>query len=51
MDEPLFRSVDIPVGRLAVVQDPFGNRLVLVDLSAGRYRTDATGGVTGVDPG
>ena len=28
---------DIPVGRVAVVEDPFGNRLVLVDLSAGRY--------------
>lgn len=41
---------DIPVGRVAVVQDPFGNRLVLVDLSAGRYRTGPTGSVTGVDP-
>jgi predicted enzyme related to lactoylglutathione lyase len=29
---------DIPVGRVAVVQDPFGNRLVLVDLSKGSYR-------------
>jgi predicted enzyme related to lactoylglutathione lyase len=28
---------DIPVGRAAVVQDPFGNRLVVVDLSRGRY--------------
>ena len=28
---------DIPVGRLAVVADPFGNRLVLVDLTKGRY--------------
>jgi catechol 2,3-dioxygenase-like lactoylglutathione lyase family enzyme len=39
---------DIPVGRLAVVADPFGNALVLLDLSAGRYTTDATGRVTGV---
>ncbi|MGS0686433.1 VOC family protein [Nakamurella sp. GG22] len=31
---------DIPVGRVTVVADPFGNRLVLVDLSAGRYSTD-----------
>lgn len=38
---------DIPVGRLAVVADPFGNALVLLDLSAGRYTTDATGRVTG----
>jgi predicted enzyme related to lactoylglutathione lyase len=28
---------DIPVGRVAVLADPFGNRLVLVDLSKGRY--------------
>jgi predicted enzyme related to lactoylglutathione lyase len=39
---------DIPVGRVAVVRDPFGNRLVLVDLSAGRYRTSESGNVTGV---
>jgi catechol 2,3-dioxygenase-like lactoylglutathione lyase family enzyme len=30
----------IPVGRLAVVADPFGNPLVLLDLSAGTYITD-----------
>lgn len=29
--------VEIPVGRVAVVADPFGNSLVLVDLSKGRY--------------
>src|SRR3954468_22507068 len=28
---------EIPVGRVAVMADPFGNRLVLVDLSRGRY--------------
>lgn len=28
---------DIPVGRVAVVADPFGNTLVLVDLSKGMY--------------
>src|SRR5215218_4950965 len=27
----------IPVGRVAVVRDPFGNRLTLVDLSKGSY--------------
>lgn len=42
---------DIPVGRVAVVSDPFGNHLVLLDLSKGRYTTDAEGRVTGVDPG
>ncbi|WP_152361564.1 VOC family protein [Microlunatus speluncae] len=41
---------DIPVGRVAVVEDPFGNPLILVDLSRGRYRTDDVGAVTGVDP-
>src|SRR6266516_6846226 len=29
--------IDIPVGRAAVVQDRFGNSLVLVDLSKGLY--------------
>ncbi|WP_108250754.1 VOC family protein [Planctomonas deserti] len=41
--------LDIPVGRLAVVADPFGTVLVLLDLSAGTYRA-ADGTVTGVDP-
>jgi hypothetical protein len=42
---------DIPVGRVAVVSDPFGNRLVLIDLTKGRYETDDAGRVTGVvDP-
>jgi predicted enzyme related to lactoylglutathione lyase len=40
--------MDIPVGRLAVVQDPFGNVLVLIDLSKGTYTTDEDGSVTGV---
>jgi predicted enzyme related to lactoylglutathione lyase len=40
--------VDIPVGRAAVVADPFGNELVLLDLSKGRYVTDDAGNVTGV---
>ncbi len=39
---------EIPVGRLAVVNDPFGNAFVLLDLSAGRYVTDADGRVLGV---
>ena len=40
----------IPVGRLAVVADPFGNRLVLLDLSAGSYVTDQDRHVIGVEP-
>jgi catechol 2,3-dioxygenase-like lactoylglutathione lyase family enzyme len=39
---------DIPVGRLAVVADPFGNPLVLLDLSRGTFVTDDDGNVTGV---
>jgi predicted enzyme related to lactoylglutathione lyase len=39
---------DIPVGRVAVVADPFGNTLILLDLSKGRYVTDGAGQVTGV---
>ena len=39
---------DIPVGRVTVVQDPWGNRLVLLDLSKGTYNTDKDGNVTGV---
>jgi predicted enzyme related to lactoylglutathione lyase len=42
---------DIPVGRLAVARDPFGNALVLLDLSKGRYLTDADGTVIGVTRG
>lgn len=38
----------IPVGRVAVVSDPFGNPLVLVDLSSGSYLTDAAGRVTAI---
>jgi predicted enzyme related to lactoylglutathione lyase len=40
--------VDIPIGRLAVVADPFGNNLVLLDSTKGTYRTDEAGNVTGV---
>jgi predicted enzyme related to lactoylglutathione lyase len=40
--------IDIPVGHVSVVEDPFGNRLVLVDIRNGVYETDDTGAVTGV---
>ena len=39
----------IAVGRLAVVADPFGNSLVLIDLSTGQYTVDETGRVMGVE--
>jgi predicted enzyme related to lactoylglutathione lyase len=44
----LVEPFDIPVGRVAVVADPFGNTLTIVDLAKGRYLTDAEGNVTGV---
>jgi predicted enzyme related to lactoylglutathione lyase len=46
----LTEPFDIPVGRVAVVADPFGNTLVLLDLSKGRYVTDDSGNVTSVQP-
>ncbi len=46
--EVLVEPFDIPVGKVAVVADPFGNALALVDLSKGRYETDAQGSVTGI---
>jgi predicted enzyme related to lactoylglutathione lyase len=41
---------EIAVGKLVVAEDPFGNVLVLVDLSKGHYATDDSGRVTGVVP-
>ena len=39
---------DIPVGKVAKVADPFGNPLVLLDLSKGSFQTGPDGTVTGV---
>jgi hypothetical protein len=44
----LFGPEDIPVGRVAKVADPFGNSLVLLDLSKGTFHTGPDGAVTGV---
>jgi predicted enzyme related to lactoylglutathione lyase len=38
---------DIQIGRCVVVQDPWGNPLVLLDASRGFLETDAEGNVTG----
>jgi predicted enzyme related to lactoylglutathione lyase len=38
---------DIAIGRCAVVLDPWGNTLVLLDSSKGHLVTDAEGNVTG----
>ncbi len=37
---------DVPVGKVAVVKDPFGNILTLIDLSKGVYQTDKSGNIT-----
>lgn len=39
---------DSPIGRCAVVADPWGNRLVILDTSTGLLVTDERGAVTGV---
>jgi len=38
---------DIQIGRCVVVEDPWGNRLVLLDSSKGLVQTDAEGKVIG----
>ena len=41
----IVKPEDIPVGMVAVVKDPFGNVLTLVDLSKGIYQTDTEGNI------
>ena len=41
---------DIQIGKCVVVQDPFGNALVLLDISKGLVRTDESGNVVGNIP-
>jgi catechol 2,3-dioxygenase-like lactoylglutathione lyase family enzyme len=43
--EPPF---DIPIGRCAVVRDPFGNVLTMLDQTKGSFATDESGRVVGV---
>jgi predicted enzyme related to lactoylglutathione lyase len=38
---------DIQIGRCTVVEDPWGNPLVLLDISKGLLKTDADGNVIG----
>jgi predicted enzyme related to lactoylglutathione lyase len=42
--------IDIQIGRCVVVRDPWGNRLVLLDMSKGRLVTDELGNITGNEP-
>ena len=41
---------DIRIGRCTVAADPWGNTLVMLDMSKGRLTTDADGNVTGNEP-
>ena len=41
---------DIAIGKCAMVRDPFGNVLCLLDQSKGKLMTDADGIVIGVEP-
>ena len=41
---------DIQIGRCVVVQDPWGNELVLLDMSKGRLLTDDAGHILGNEP-
>ena len=43
----LVSPFDIQIGRCVVVQDPWGNELVLLDMSKGSLRTDAAGNILG----
>ncbi|MEO5627848.1 MAG: VOC family protein [Candidatus Saccharimonadales bacterium] len=40
--------IEVDIGKVMVVEDPFGNELILIDLSKGRYQTSDDGKVTGV---
>jgi lactoylglutathione lyase len=43
---------DIQIGRCVVIEDPWGNPLVLLDTSKGLLKTDVDGYVTGnIEPG
>ncbi len=47
----LVAPFDIKIGQAVVVQDPRGNRFVLLDMSKGRLVTDAGGNIIGNETG
>jgi len=47
--ETITGPFDIPIGRCAVVRDPFGNAIVMLDQTKGRFVTNAAGEVTRVE--
>ena len=46
--KPLMEPFDIAIGRCAKIEDPFGNRLTILDQSKGKLATDAEHNVVGV---
>jgi lactoylglutathione lyase len=44
----LYGPFDIDIGKAAVIEDPWKNVYVILDLSKGTYATDAQGNVTGI---
>ena len=44
----IYGPFDIPIGKCAVVQDKWENEYVILDMSKGKYVTDAQGNVIGV---
>lgn len=44
----IVKPFDISIGKCVVVEDPWGNRLVLLDFSKGLLKTDDNGNVTGI---
>jgi predicted enzyme related to lactoylglutathione lyase len=47
--EILTGPFDIPIGRCAVVRDPFGKTIVILDQTKGKYVTNADREVVGVE--
>jgi lactoylglutathione lyase len=40
---------DIPIGKCAILMDPWDNKFVLLDSSKGVYKTDSNGNVIGLE--
>lgn len=46
----VYGPFDIRIGKCAVVEDPWGNRHVILDTSKGTYITDEEGNIVGQNP-
>ena len=44
-----YGPIDIPVGLFAIVSDPWGNKLNILDLSKGTFKVDSEKNVVGLD--